>query len=51
MVNQPIGNHELGIFSDVVGFDLRPLLRGQTRIAKVKSALTWLIIGSRRWGW
>ena len=31
---------------DVVRFDLGPLLQGQTRIAKVKSAY-WLIIGPR----
>ena len=31
--------------SDVVGFDLRPLLEGQTRIAKLKSAYNSLIIG------
>ena len=32
---------------DVVRLDLGPLLQGQTRIAKVKSALNSLIIGSR----
>ena len=32
---------------DVVRFDLRPLLQGQTRIAKVKSAYNLLIIGPR----
>ena len=32
---------------DVVRFDLEPLLRGQTRIAKVKSAYKLLIIGPR----
>ena len=31
----------------VVGFDLGPLLQGQTRIAKLKSAYNSLIIGSR----
>ena len=31
----------------VVGFDLGPLLQGQTRIAKVKSAYNSLIIGPR----
>ena len=46
MVNQPIGNHELGIFG-VVGFDLGPFLQGQTRIAKHKSAYNSLIIGPR----
>ena len=33
--------------SGVVGFDLGPLLQGQTRIAKVKSAYNSLIIGPR----
>ena len=31
----------------VIGFDLGPLLQGQTRIAKVKSAYNSLIIGLR----
>ena len=31
----------------VVRFDLGPLLQGQTRIAKLKSAYNSLIIGSR----
>ena len=35
----------------VVGFDLGPLLQGQTRIAKVKSAYNSLIIGPRDLGW
>ena len=30
--------------SGVVGFDLGPLLRGQTRIAKLKTAYSSLII-------
>ena len=30
---------------DVAKFDLGPLLQGQTRIAKLKSAYNWLIIG------
>ena len=34
----------------VVGFDLGPLLQGQTRIAKVKSADNSLIIGPRGLG-
>ena len=38
-------------FSGVVGFDLGPLLQGQTRIAKVKSAYNSLIIGPRGLGW
>ena len=33
--------------SDVVGFDLGPLLEGQTRLAKLKSAYNSLIIGPR----
>ena len=32
----------------VVGFDLGPLLQGQTRIAKLKSAYNLLIIGPTR---
>ena len=31
----------------VVGFDLRPLVQGQMRIAKVESAYNSLIIGPR----
>ena len=30
--------------SDVVGFDLGPLLQGQTRLAKLKSAYNSLVI-------
>ena len=42
MVNQP------GLeFSGVDGFDLGPLIQGQTRIAKLKSAYNSLIIGPR----
>ena len=37
--------------SDVVTFDLRPLLQGQMRIAKLKSAYNSLIIGPRGLGW
>ena len=37
--------------SGVIGFDLGPLLQGQTRIAKFKSAYNSLIIGSRGLGW
>ena len=37
--------------SGVVGFDLWPLLQGQTRIAKVKSAYNSLIIGPRGLVW
>ena len=33
--------------SDVVRFDLGPLIQGQTRIAKLKSAYNFLIIGPR----
>ena len=35
----------------VVGFDLGPLLQGQTRIAKLKSAYNSLIIGPEGLGW
>ena len=35
----------------VVGFDLGPLLQGQTRIAKVKTAYNSLIISPRGLGW
>ena len=35
----------------VVGFDLGPLLQGQMRIAKSKSAYNSLIIGRRGLGW
>ena len=35
----------------VVGFDLGPLLQGQSRIAKLKSAYSSLIIGPRGLGW
>ena len=37
--------------SGVVGFDLGPLLQGQTRIAKVKTAYNSLIVGPRGVGW
>ena len=50
MVNQPIGNHGRESFG-VVGFDLGPLLQGQMRIAKLKSAYNSLIIGPRGLGW
>ena len=36
--------------SGVVGFDLGPLLEGQMRTAKVKSAYNSLIIGPRGFG-
>ena len=35
----------------VVGFDLGPLLQGQARLAKPKSAYNSLIIGPRGLGW
>ena len=35
----------------VVGFDLGPLLQGQTKIAKLKSAYSSLIIGPTGLGW
>ena len=37
--------------SGVVGFDLGPLLPGQTSIAKLRSAYNSLIIGPRGLGW
>ena len=37
--------------SAVVGFDLGPLLQGQTSIAKLKTAYNSLIIGHRGMGW
>ena len=37
--------------SGVVGFDLGPLLQGQMRIDKLKSAYNSLIIGPRSLGW
>ena len=36
--------------SGVVGFDLGPLLEGQMRTAKLKSAYNSLIIGARGFG-
>ena len=36
--------------SGVVGFDLGPLLEGQMRTAKLKSAYNFLIIGPRGFG-
>ena len=50
MVNQPIGNHRLGIFY-VVRFELGPLLQGQTRMPKPKSAHNSIIIGRTGLGW
>ena len=38
-------------YSDVVRFDLGPLLQGQTRIGKLKSAYNSLIIGPRCLEW
>ena len=35
----------------VVRFDLGPLVQGETRIAKLKSAYNSLIIGPRGLGW
>ena len=37
--------------SGVVGFDLGPLVQGQMRRAKLKSAYNSLIIGPRGLGW
>ena len=39
-----------GESSGVVGFDLGPLLEGQMRTAKLKSAFNLLIIGPRGFG-
>ena len=51
MVNQSIGNNGVESFG-VIRFDLGlPLLQGQTRIVKLKSAYNSLIIGSRGLGW
>ena len=36
---------------DVVRFDLGPLLQGQMRVAKLKSAYNSLIVGPRGLGW
>ena len=44
MVNQPIGNHGLGIFFCFDGFDLGPLIQGQTRIANLKVLITCLLL-------
>ena len=43
MVNQPIGNHGLGIFwcGQIFRFDFSSLFQGQTRIAKLRSAYMW----------
>ena len=46
IVNQHIGNHGLGIFWRG-RIDLGPLLEGQMRTAKLKSAYNLLIIGPR----
>ena len=52
MVNQHIENQIMyWESSGVVGFDLGPLLQGQMRIAKLKSAYNSLIIGPRGLGW
>ena len=50
MANQHIGIHGLGIFW-CDGFDLGPLLQGQTTIAKVKCVYNSLIIGPRSLEW
>ena len=50
MVNQPLGNHGLATFW-CGWFDLMPILQGQTRIAKFKSAHNSLIIGPTGLGW
>ena len=38
-------------YSGVVRFGLGPLLQGETRIAKLKSAKNSLIIGPKDLGW
>ena len=50
MVNQHTGNHGRGIFWHG-RIDLGPLLQGQMRTAKLKSAYNSLIIGPRGLGW
>ena len=50
MVNQPTRNHGLGIFWYGQIY-LGPLLQGQTKIAKLKSAYNSLIVGPRGLGW
>ena len=51
MVNQHIGKEIMGWESSgVVGFDLGPLVQGQMRTAKLKSAYNSLIIGPRGLG-
>ena len=37
--------------SGVVGFDLGPVLQGQSRIVKVKTAYNSLIVDPRGLGW
>ena len=51
MVKQPIVNHGLGIFWCSRISPNGRLLRGQTRMAKLKSAYNSLIIGPRGLGW
>ena len=48
MVNQQTGNHGLGS-SGVDGFDLGPLLQGQTRIAKLKLFIICLLLVLEVW--
>ena len=40
-----------GKFSDVVRFDLGPLLQGQMMIGKLKRPYNSLIVGPRGLGW
>ena len=47
MVNQHIGNQGLEKSFGVVGFYLGPLLQGQMRMAKLKSAYNLFIIDPR----
>ena len=50
MVKQPIGKMFWESFGVVI-FDLGPFLQGQTKISKLKSAYTSLIIGHTGLGW
>ena len=50
MVNQPMGNQDWESCG-VVRFDIGPLLQGQMRITKLKSAYNSLNFGPRGLGW
>ena len=51
MVNHPIGNHWLGIILVWSDLTFGPLLQGQMRTAKLKSAYNSFIIGPRGLEW